>query len=319
MNEGYVGIDVAKHHLDYAFFGETTSTRVSNDPTGISQLVRAVQGRGVARIIVEATGGLEMGVVTALVHAQQPVAVVNPRQARDFAKSTGKLAKTDRIDCHSLAHFGQAIQSRLYELPDEKAQYAAGLVARKRQVTEMLTAEKNRRGSAPPALRPRINEHIEWLEREKAALEQELRELIAQTELLKAKDAVLESTPGVGLGLSSSLLFDMPELGRLSGKQASALIGVAPFNKDSGQWLGKRIIWGGRAEVRAMLYMSTLSATRFNPVIRSFYQRLIQAGKPFKVAIVACMRKLLTILNAMIKHMEPWNPSMAATSIDFDS
>lgn len=314
MNKGYVGIDVAKGHLDYAFYGQTVSYRVNHDAAGIAQIVQAVCRQPVERIIVEATGGLEMEMVTALAKAQQPVAVVNPRQARDFARSTGKLAKTDRIDCHMLAHFGRAVETRLYQLADEKTQYLSGLVARKRQLVEMLTAEKNRLSSAPSALQPRIQQHIDWLKDEMAALEQELKENVQQDDELRAKDAILESAPGVGIGLSTSLLFNVPELGQLSGKQMAALVGVAPFNRDSGKSYGRRMIWGGRGEVRAVLYMSALSASRHNPVIRAFYLRLIEAGKPFKVALTACMRKLLTILNAMLKHREAWNPRIAAAA-----
>ncbi len=311
MNEVYAGIDVAKEHLDYAFHGEGKSYRVNNDEAGIAQIVREMQERKVARIVVEATGGLELGLVAALAAGKQPVALVNPRQARDFAKSTGKLAKTDRIDAQGLAHFGQAIQPRIYVLPEEEAQYLVGVLARKRQIVEMLTAEKNRLSSAPKALRQRIQEHIAWLEAEKAELDKDLGDHLQQSPLWKHKDDLLQSTPGVGPGLSATLLIDVPELGTLTGKQVTALVGVVPFNKDSGTFRGKRAIWGGRAPVRAALYMSTLSAIRFNPVIRTFYERLTQAGKPFKVAITACMRKLLTILNAMLKHDTPWNPKIA--------
>jgi len=308
MNEVDAGIDVSKAYLDYALYGEPHSYRVTNDPAGIAQLVQELQARSVAGIVVEATGGLELGVVTALVEAQQPVAVVNPRQARDFAKSTGKLAKTDRIDGQGLAHFGQALHPRLYVLPTVQAQYLAGVLARRRQVVEMLTAEKNRASSTPQALRPRIREHIAWLEQEKASLDQEVGALIQDNPAWKSQDALLQSVPGVGPGLSATLLVEVPELGRLSGKQVSALVGVAPFNRDSGQARGKRSIWGGRATVRAALYMSALSAIRYNPVIRCFYERLTRAGKPFKVAITACMRKLLVILNAMLKHGQVWDP-----------
>lgn len=312
MSEVYAGIDVSKEHLDYAYHGEGKSYQVNNDEAGIGQLVREMKERGVVRIVVEATGGLEMGVVSALAAEKQPVALVNPRQARDFAKSTGKLAKTDKIDSHGLAHFGQAVQPRIYVLPDEGAQYLGGILTRKRQIIDMITAEKNRRGSTPMALRERINEHITWLEQEKETLEKELSKHIQESPLWKNKDAILQSTPGVGPGLSATLLIDVPELGTLNGKQVSALVGVAPYNKDSGKVRGKRAIWGGRAPVRAALYMSALSAIRFNPVIRTFYERLTKAGKPFKVAITACMRKLLTILNAMIKQGKSWDPKIAA-------
>lgn len=308
----YAGIDVSKKTLDFAFHGETASQQVRNDAEGIATIVRLMQERGVAGIVVESTGGLELALVSALAQAQQPVSLVNPRQARDFAKSTGKLAKTDRIDCHSLAHFGQAIQPRLYQLPEETAQHLSGVLARKRQIVEMLTTEKNRLSSSPHDLHERIREHITWLDTEKEALEQEIFQHIQQSPLWKAKDAILQSTPGVGPATSATLITDLPELGTLSGKQISALVGLAPFNRDSGSFKGRRTIWGGRAFVRSALYMSALSAIRFNPVIRTFYDRLTKAGKPHKVAITACMRKLLTILNAMLKHEKMWDPNFAA-------
>lgn len=308
MEEISAGIDVSKKTLDYAFYGEAASLQVRNAAEGIATIVRVMQARGVAGIVVEATGGLELAVVTGLAKAQQPVAVVNPRQARDFAKSTGKLAKTDRIDGHSLAHFGQAIRPRLYELPAESAQHLSGVLARKRQIIERLTIEKNRLSSAPVDVQDRIRQHITWLDSEKEALEQEIEQQIQQSPVWKAKAAILHSTPGVGPATSATLITDLPELGTLTGKQISALVGLAPFNRDSGSFKGRRAIWGGRASVRSALYMSALSAIRFNPVIRTFYDRLTKAGKPFKVAITACMRKMLTILNAMLKHEERWNP-----------
>jgi transposase len=312
MEEIYVGIDVSKNTLDYAFHGETASYQVRNDAEGIATIVRLMQERKVAGIVVESTGGLELALVTALAKAQQPVALVNPRQARDFAKSTGKLAKTDRIDGHSLAHFGQAIRPRLYELPEESAQHLSGVLARKRQIVEMLTTEKNRLSSSPVDMQERIRQHIAWLDSEKEALEQEIEQQIQKSPVWKAKDAILRSTPGVGPATSAALITDLSELGTLNGKQISALVGLAPFNRDSGTFKGRRAIWGGRAYVRSALYMSTLSAIRFNPVIRTFYDRLTKAGKPFKVAVTACMRKLLTILNAMLKHEQFWNPKIAA-------
>lgn len=313
MEGMYAGIDVSKKTLDFAFHGEKTSQQVRNDAEGIATIVRLMQARGVAGIVVESTGGLELALVTALAQAQQPVSLVNPRQARDFAKSTGKLAKTDRIDCHCLAHFGQAIQPRLYQLPEETAQHLSGVLARKRQIVEMLTTEKNRLSSSPHDLHARIREHIAWLDTEKETLEQEIGQYIQQSPVWKAKDAILQSTPGVGPATSATLITDLPELGSLSGKQISALVGLAPFNRDSGSFKGRRAIWGGRAFVRSALYMSALSAIRFNPVIRTFYDRLTKAGKPHKVAITACMRKLLTILNAMLKHEKMWDPNFAAS------
>jgi transposase len=313
MNSQYAGIDVSKAYLDYAFHGEGQTWRVKNDPTGIAQLVQAMQARELSEIVVEATGGLERAVVQALVAVGQPVAVVNPRQARDFAKSMGKLAKTDRIDCRGLAQFGFAIQPRLYTPPEDLQQHLIELQARLRQVTEMLTMEKNRLSSAARTMVARIGEHIQWLAVEKEALEGEIQLLIQQDAGLQHEDAILKSVGGVGQATAATLIIDLPELGTLRNKQISALVGLAPFNRDSGQHHGRRAIWGGRAHVRSALYMSALSAIRWNPVIHAFYERLTKAGKVFKVAIVACMRKLLTILNAMVKHDTFWDPNCAST------
>lgn len=307
-NSLYAGIDVSKAHLDYAFHGEPQTYRVPNTTAGIAQLVADMQAREVVLIVVEATGGLEQAVVKALVAAEQPVALINPRQARDFAKSTGKLAKTDRIDGQGLAHFGAALQPRLYTPPEDTQADLRALQARVRQVTAMLTQEKNRRYSGALILSERIHEHIQWLEKEKAALEGEIQVLIGQEAASQHENELLQSVPGVGPSTAAALIIDLPELGKLSNKQITALVGLAPFNRDSGQYHGRRAIWGGRAQVRTALYMSTLSAIRHNAVIQTFHERLIQAGKAPKVAIVACMRKLLTILNAMVRHDTVWEP-----------
>lgn len=307
MGERFVGIDVSKQHLDYAFHDAATSERVSNDADGISQLVQEVKAGQVRLVVLEATGGLEMPVVAALLQAGVPTAVANPRQVRDFAKGLGKLAKTDKIDSQMLAQFAQTVNPRVYVLPDAQAQALAALLDRRRQVIEMLTAERNRRLRVHASQKARLQAHIDWLNAELDQLEQDLDEIIRQTPTWKAKDEQLRSTPGVGRGLACALISDVPELGTLNRKKIAALVGVAPFNRDSGFFRGRRRIWGGREHVRTMLYMATLSATRFNPVIRSFYQRLIKVGKPFKVAMVACMRKLLTILNALIKNGTHWS------------
>jgi transposase len=237
-----------------------------------------------------------------------PVAIVNPRQVREFAKATGTLAKTDRIDARMLAHFGEAIRPRVQALPDAQAQHLKELWVRRQQVLEIIVAERNRVPRVSLALQPRIQSHITWLQQELDTLNRELEQLIQASPAWRAKDNLLRSVPGVGRVLSTTLLTQLPELGQLNRKQIAALVGVAPLNHDSGRHHGKRLVWGGRAQVRSVLYMACMSAIRFNPVIRSFYQRLSQAGKPFKVALTACMRKLLTILNVMIKNETAWSP-----------
>jgi transposase len=308
MGETFVGIDVSKGHLDYAFSGEAASYQVANDDSGIAGLVQELKERQETLVVVEATGGLEMPVVAALLHGGVPTAIVNPRQVRDFAKGLGLLAKTDQIDSHVLARFAQTVRPRVYVLPDEQAQALAALLARRRQLQEMLTMERNRRSSIHASQRERLQGHIDWLQAELNQLDEELDQTIRDTPAWKAKDEILRSSPSVGKGLSSALIIDVPELGTLNRKKIAALVGVAPFNRDSGQFRGRRMIFGGREHVRTTLYMATLNATRFNPIIRTFYERLVKAGKPFKVAIVACMRKFLTILNAMVKNGTPWIP-----------
>lgn len=234
------------------------------------------------------------------------MAVVNPRQVRDFARATGKLAKTDAIDARVLALFAERVRPEPRRLPDEAGQALGALVTRRRQLLEMLTAEKNRLGSAARVLRKSIQRHIDWLNQELAKVDEDLGDMLRQSPLWREKDDLLRSVPGVGRVLSITLLAELPELGQLSAKQISALVGVAPLNRDSGTLRGRRSIWGGRAPVRAVLYMAALVATRYNPVIRAFYQRLLALGKAKKVALVACMRKLLIILNAILKHQTPW-------------
>jgi transposase len=257
-------------------------------------------------IVVEATGGMQILVVAELAAAGLPVAVVNPRQARDFAKATGRLAKTDSIDADVLANFGQAIRPEVRELKDEQAQLLSALMSRRRQIVDMLTAEKNRLAAAPKPVRQEIRKHIEWLEGRLKAMDGQISDTIKENPAWRAKDLILRSVPGVGPVLSLSLLAGVPELGRLDRQKLSALVGVAPLNDDSGKHRGRRRVWGGRAQVRAVLYMAIVSATRANPVIRAFYQRLILAGKKPKVALTACMRRLLCILNSMIKNGTRW-------------
>ena len=257
-------------------------------------------------MLLEATGGLELPMVVALATAALPVVVVNPRQVRDFAKATGTLAKTDTLDAAVLAHFADAIRPDVRPLRDAETQVLASLVARRHQVVAMLVSEKNRLRRAISAVRPRVEAHIAWPEQELEDLDQELRQTLRQSPLWREKDDLLRTVPGVGEQLSLTLLAYLPELGTLDRRQVAALVGVAPFNRDSGTLRGKRTVWGGRARIRAVLYMGALVASQYNPVIRDFYRRLLAAGKPKKLALTACMRKLLVILNSMLKHRSPW-------------
>ena len=258
-------------------------------------------------MLLEASGGLELPLVAALAAAALPVVVVNPRQVRDFARATGTLAKTDALDAAVLAHFADAVRPSVRPLRDAETQVLNSLVARRHQVMTMLVSEKNRLGTAINAVRPRIEAHIAWLEQELKDLDGGLQQTLHRSPVWREKDDLLRSVPGVGEQLSLTLLAYVPELGTLDRRQIAALVGVAPFSRDSGTLRGKRTIWGGRARVRAALYMGALVATRYNPVIKVFYRRLLSAGKAKKVALVACMRKLLTILNSMVKSGQHWN------------
>jgi transposase len=302
----YAGIDVAKDWLDVAIHGVGQPWRVTPDEQGLAGLTGTLREQGVDLVVVEATGGYEVPVTASLGIAGLPVAVVNPRQVRDFARSLGKLAKTDRLDALVLAHFGAATQPVPRPLPDEQARDLGALVARRRQMLQMHAAELQRRHRALPVVRQRIDRVLAVLEQELRDLDQDLGDRLRQSPLWREQEDLLRGVPGVGPALTFSLLADLPELGTLSGKQIAALVGVAPLNRDSGRWQGKRVVWGGRAHVRAALYMPTVVAVRWNPVLREFYQRLVTAGKPKKVALIACMRKLLVILNAMLKHKTPW-------------
>jgi transposase len=314
----FVGIDVAKEHLDLAVRPTQETWQVPHDDQGIQGIIPHLQELQPTLVVLEATGGLELPLVAALGVAGLPIAVVNPRQVRDFAKATGRLAKpvlsmaegTDRLDAQVLAHFAQAVQPPPRPLPDAQGQELAALLTRRQQLVQMLTAEKNRLGSALPPVRPSLQAHIRWLEQQLSELDRGLRDTIKESPLWRAKDNLIQGVPGIGPVVSLTLLADLPQLGALSRQQISALVGVAPLNRDSGSLRGKRGIWGGRARVRATLYMAALVATRCNPTIRNFYQRLLVAGKAKKVALVACMRKLLTILNSMLKHNRPWDPDL---------
>lgn len=309
-----VGIDVSKARLDVACRPSGDRWAVANDPPGIARLVDRLRGLSPTLIVLEATGGLELPPTGTLAAAGLPVVVVNARQVRDFAKATGQLAKTDAIDAAVLAHFAEAVRPALRPLPDAATQALSALMMRRRQLIEMRTAEQNRLGSAPASVRSRIRAHLTWLTRELAHLDDDLAQTIRESPVWREKDDLLQSTPAVGPVLARTLLAALPELGTLNRKQIAALVGVAPLNRDSGTLRGRRIVWGGRAHVRAALYMSALVATRYNPVIRAFYQRLCAAGKAKKVALTACMHKLLTILNTMLKHGTRWQQNFAHTS-----
>jgi transposase len=307
----WVGIDIAKREVEISVRPTGESWACANTAEAMGALVGRLQQLGPTLIVLEATGGLEGLVVAALTAAGLPVAVVNPRQVRDFGRSTGRLAKTDRLDARVLAHFAEAVRPEPRPLPDAQAQELRAVLGRRHQLVEMLTAEQNRRSSAPPRVHAQIDEHLKWLRTQIRQLDGDLRELIRHTPVWREQDDLLRSVPGVGFVLATTLLAELPELGHLNRKEIAALVGVAPLNRDSGQWHGKRAIWGGRAPVRAVLYMAALAATRHNPIVKAFYTRLQAAGKPKKVGLTACMRKLLTILNAMIKHQRPWTPAVA--------
>ena len=309
----YAGIDVAKDRLDLALRPSGTVRTVAYDAAGISSLVSELQSLGPSAVVLESTGGLELPLAGALAAASLPVAVVNPRQVRDFAKATGRLAKTDALDAQVIAHFAEAVRPAMRPLPDSETRELHSLNARRTQVVEMLVAEKNRLGRAGQAVRPRIRAHIEWLEQELKDLDRGLRDMLRRSPVWREQDDLLRSVPGVGPQLSVALLADLPELGALGRRQIAALAGVAPMNRDSGSMRGRRSLSGGRGRVRAVLYMGALVASQHNPVIRSFYQRLLAAGKPKKLALTACMRKLLTILNSMVKHGQRWDPHVISS------
>jgi transposase len=309
----FVGIDVSKARLDVALVPTGEALALDNDAVGIASLVERLKAQPPELVVLEATGGLQMPVAAALGVAGLPVAVVNPRQVRDFARATGKLAKTDRIDAQVLAEFGRRLQPTPRALPDQATQELGALLDRRHQMVEMLTAEKNRLYRAMRPVQPRIQAHILWLTQQLKELDKDLGDAVRASPLWREKEELLRSVPGVGKVLSLTLLSHLPELGTLERQQVAALVGVAPWNRDSGVLRGKRAVWGGRAPVRAVLYMATVAAVRCNPAIKAFYQRLLAAGKAKKVALVACMHKLLTILNAMLKHNTPWNPEYAFT------
>jgi len=306
----YIGIDVAKAHADVAVHPTGLRWQAPYTEGGVQELISRVEALQPTLVLLEASGGLEIPLVAALANAHLPVVVVNPRQVRDFAKATGRLAKTDSLDAQVLAHFAEAVRPEPRPIPDAEARALASLLARRRQLVAMLVAEKNRLGKALPSVRSRIQTHIRWLERELEDTDDDLQTMLRQSPLWCEKENLLRSVPGVGPQLALSLLAYLPELGTLDRKRIAALVGVAPFNRDSGPFRGRRKVWGGRVRVRTALYMATLVASRHNPVIRAFYQRLLAAEKPKKVALTACMRKLLTILNAILKNSTPWQAAI---------
>jgi transposase len=308
-----VGIDVASAELVVAVRPTAEGWSVPNDDAGVATVVRRLRLLAPAVIVLEATGGYERAVVAALAAAGLPVVVANPRQVRDFARATGQLAQTDQVDAAVLALFAERVHPEPRALPDAATQALDAVLTRRRQLLDMLTAERNRLAQAVPAVRRDVQAHIRWLERRLGDLDRDLDALIQHSAVWRAKDNLLRSVPGVGPVVSRTLLGALPELGALTHKQIAALAGVAPMARDSGLWRGRRRITGGRAAVRATLYMAALVATRHNPTIRGFYQRLLAAGKPKKVALTACMHKLLTILNAMVRANAVWRNTLAQT------
>lgn len=307
----YIGIDVSQQTLEVAVLPEAAVWQVPYTPTGLETLVGRLAALSPVRIVVEATGALERTVVCALTEATMPVVVVNPRQVRDFAKATGRLAKTDRLDAQVLAQYAAALQPALRAMPDAHQQALHDLVTRRRQVRDMLTAERHRLARVTASIAQHIQTHIAWLEDHEAQLAAQITQAVEADPTWHQHLHLLTSVPGVGPLTAASLLGLLPELGHLTRHQIAALVGVAPLNCDSGKARGQRVIWGGRAPVRACLYMATLVATRWNPTIHAFYHQLRARGKTTKVALTACMRKLLVILNAIIKQQTKWQPELS--------
>jgi len=305
--ERFIGIDVSKATLDVHVLPEGKALVFANDPDGIKAICKKLGKLRPHLIVLEATGGLQIPVASALGLKGFPVSVINPRQARDFAKATGRLAKTDKIDAQVLAFFGQQLRPEAKPLKDEQTQELSALMSRRSQLIGMLVMEKNRLSSSFGSIRDDIEKNIEWLEERLDEINTRLGQMVRQSPLWREQDNLLRSVPGVGEVLSTALLANLPELGKLNRRSIAALVGVAPMNCDSGKFRGKRRVWGGRSNVRSILYMAIMTAIRFNPVIKKFYERLRNAGKPHKVAATAAMRKLLTTLNAMIRSGQPWS------------
>lgn len=313
MDAAWVGIDVAQEWLDVAVWPGAEAFRVANEAVAVATLATRLQQLKPRAVVLEATGGVELLAAGELCAAGLPVAVVNPRQARAFARALGHLGKTDRVDALVLAQLAQAHETNgrltLLRLADAAEVELKALVARRRQLIAMLVAETNRRLRAPKVVRKSIVQHIKGLKRALAEVEQQLKEVVAGSPTQRAKATLLSAVPGVGPQLSCTLLAELPELGQLGRRQIAALVGVAPHPWESGKFKGRRTIWGGRAQVRTMLYMAALSAVRHNPPLRDHYQALLERGKAKKVALVACMRKLLITLNAILRDAAPWHPN----------
>jgi transposase len=308
----FVGVDVSKATLDLVVRPSDEHTQLANDEAGIGILVTHLRGLQPALVVCEATGGFERPVVAAVAAAGLPVVVANPRQVRDFARATGQLAKTDRVDAAILALFADRVRPQPRPLADATAQLLDALLTRRRQLLEMLVAEKNRLGFAPRPLHKGIQQHIRWLERQLDDVTGEVATVVEASPVWRAQDDLLQSVPGIGPIVSAVLIAELPELGALSHKQIATLVGVAPLARDSGTLRGKRMLYGGRAPVRTALYLAVLCGRRWNPQIKAFYDRLVAAGKPKKVALIACARKLLTIVNAMVRDQARWQaPSLA--------
>ena len=302
----FVGIDVSKARLDVAVHEPASSWQCDNSDAGIAELVQRLSELRATLIVLEATGGFELALVAQLMHARLATAVLNPRRVRDFARATGQLAKTDKLDAKVLAHLAATVRPVVRALPSEAEEQLTALLTRRRQIVDMLTVEQNRWQTVRVPMRQDIAEHIAWLKQKLDKLDDELDGFIHRSSVWQTKAALLRSVPGVGRVTASTLLGMLPELGTLKRHAIAALVGVAPLNNDSGNRRGKRHVWGGRAAVRSVLYMAALSATRCNPCIRQFYQHLLKQGKVKKVALIACMRKLLVILNAMLRAKQPW-------------
>lgn len=314
-NQEYIGVDVSKESLDMVVYSTGEIRSFSNDEAGIAEATIWLKQVKPTITVMEATGGMEVSLYVALQEANLPVAVINPRQIRDFAKSMGILAKTDKVDAKVLARYAATIQPEARPLPDEEARQLNTLVRRRRQLVEMIIAESNRvTTTRDKTMKQRIHAHIDWLKQELAGIDKGISQMMKENPVWHAKDKLLQSVPGVGPVLSATLIAELSELGSLNRKKIAALVGVAPLNRDSGKHRGERSIWGGRCSVRQPLYMATLTAARFNPNIRGFYERLLTNGKTKKVALTACMHKLLMILNVMLKHNSYWSCNYAVSN-----
>jgi transposase len=302
----FVGVDVSKDSLDVAIGSQKNIITFANDQKGADVLVKKLSRIGPELTVFESTGGYELLATSSLAEAGLPVVIVNPRQVRNFAKATGILAKTDAIDARVIAHFAEAVKPNVRPLKDRETSELTALVTRRRQIIEMIVAEGNRFKLASKRNKKDIKDHIRWLKKRMDKIESDIGKMIQRSPIWRCKDDILQSVPGIGPITSASLICDLPELGVLSPKKIAMLAGLAPLNCDSGKFKGRRRIWGGRASVRSGLYMATLAATRCNPAIKEFYQRLTAAGKCHKVAITACMRKLLIIVNAMLRDQTLW-------------